>query len=597
MSPQSPYVPMIEKQMAITSCTSSSLSPMTSVAHLLSTSVSSPSPTSYNPAKLSLIISSSGHITQASPNLMNLLSANKPSNILGNPVVQWVHPEDIDGFINALSNVISKQVCLDMKYRLRSPQGYIVCDGRGIPSQGGMILESDVWEFESDHHTQPQKQLKRQSAHLQNSTYVLAPSPQLHSASQPRQSPAMCMNLNNMGGTPHHQNQGFGSHRTLNAFLQSPLDLSLDPLDYDYLSDHASPTPSSSARSSVSVATNSSAASSTSSLLSAVSLNPPLSSKNNTNDSASSSESPGPNSVSVSVAALSLSPFASCMGTPQPQPTVTMEDMSDVQHWGPISPYVQQQSTFGFDLNTNMNAAAAASSPLDEYYYYCYPPTQSPSFGSSYWDNTTNNELISPNFACAASSGGGISITSPNIGLSSPLSCNSSSSSTGYGYFSQRPGTSNSRSSSSSAANSHSTTNNKHNKRNHSRSQSHSPLKHHQQRLSQNPAPYTTPKRASLSQQGSGSAGVGNNGSITALHSISGHGSAVSTGSGAPPIKARRRSKVGGVDEEQHVCDECDTRESPEWRKGPNGPKTLCNACGLRWAKWAKKNSVDYGRK
>lgn len=33
------------------------------------------------------------------------------------------------------------------------------------------------------------------------------------------------------------------------------------------------------------------------------------------------------------------------------------------------------------------------------------------------------------------------------------------------------------------------------------------------------------------------------------------------------------------------------TLDSPEWRKGPNGPKTLCNACGLRWAKKEKKKN------
>jgi len=37
------------------------------------------------------------------------------------------------------------------------------------------------------------------------------------------------------------------------------------------------------------------------------------------------------------------------------------------------------------------------------------------------------------------------------------------------------------------------------------------------------------------------------------------------------------------------------TLESPEWRKGPTGPKTLCNACGLRWAKKEKKRSVPHG--
>jgi PAS domain S-box-containing protein len=31
---------------------------------------------------------------------------------------------------------------------------------------------------------------------------------------------------------------------------------------------------------------------------------------------------------------------------------------------------------------------------------------------------------------------------------------------------------------------------------------------------------------------------------------------------------------------EEYVCTDCGTLESPEWRRGPSGPKTLCNACG-----------------
>jgi len=38
------------------------------------------------------------------------------------------------------------------------------------------------------------------------------------------------------------------------------------------------------------------------------------------------------------------------------------------------------------------------------------------------------------------------------------------------------------------------------------------------------------------------------------------------------------------------VCTDCGSTESPEWRKGPAGPKTLCNACGLRWAKQVRKD-------
>lgn len=37
-----------------------------------------------------------------------------------------------------------------------------------------------------------------------------------------------------------------------------------------------------------------------------------------------------------------------------------------------------------------------------------------------------------------------------------------------------------------------------------------------------------------------------------------------------------RRKRLKG----QHLCSDCGTADSPEWRKGPNGPKTLCNACG-----------------
>ncbi|KAK3299959.1 uncharacterized protein B0H64DRAFT_3439 [Chaetomium fimeti] len=45
---------------------------------------------------------------------------------------------------------------------------------------------------------------------------------------------------------------------------------------------------------------------------------------------------------------------------------------------------------------------------------------------------------------------------------------------------------------------------------------------------------------------------------------------------------------------EEYVCTDCGTLESPEWRKGPSGPKTLCNACGLRWAKREKKKSASH---
>ncbi|KAI0748503.1 hypothetical protein C8Q80DRAFT_1103352 [Daedaleopsis nitida] len=53
------------------------------------------------------------------------------------------------------------------------------------------------------------------------------------------------------------------------------------------------------------------------------------------------------------------------------------------------------------------------------------------------------------------------------------------------------------------------------------------------------------------------------------------------------------RKKVKRLAAEQHVCVDCGRTDSPEWRKGPMGPKTLCNACGLRWAKKARKTGDD----
>jgi hypothetical protein len=48
---------------------------------------------------------------------------------------------------------------------------------------------------------------------------------------------------------------------------------------------------------------------------------------------------------------------------------------------------------------------------------------------------------------------------------------------------------------------------------------------------------------------------------------------------------------------DQFVCRTCGRTDSPEWRKGPDGPKTLCNACGLRWAKQIRKAPGEEGGK
>lgn len=46
----------------------------------------------------------------------------------------------------------------------------------------------------------------------------------------------------------------------------------------------------------------------------------------------------------------------------------------------------------------------------------------------------------------------------------------------------------------------------------------------------------------------------------------------ISSSSGNDPLLARR-------------CANCDTTSTPLWRNGPRGPKSLCNACGIRFKK------------
>ncbi|CAN6446703.1 unnamed protein product [Victoria cruziana] len=53
---------------------------------------------------------------------------------------------------------------------------------------------------------------------------------------------------------------------------------------------------------------------------------------------------------------------------------------------------------------------------------------------------------------------------------------------------------------------------------------------------------------------------------------VSGRGSTSKVNVRADPLLARR-------------CANCDTTSTPLWRNGPRGPKSLCNACGIRYKK------------
>lgn len=52
-------------------------------------------------------------------------------------------------------------------------------------------------------------------------------------------------------------------------------------------------------------------------------------------------------------------------------------------------------------------------------------------------------------------------------------------------------------------------------------------------------------------------------------------------------IKPKRGRKR--IDKSNYKCLQCSKTNTPEWRKGPCGPNTLCNACGLQYAKVLKQ--------
>ncbi|KAL4318939.1 hypothetical protein GQ457_18G013370 [Hibiscus cannabinus] len=54
---------------------------------------------------------------------------------------------------------------------------------------------------------------------------------------------------------------------------------------------------------------------------------------------------------------------------------------------------------------------------------------------------------------------------------------------------------------------------------------------------------------------------------------------------GKKPVKTTwtKKKDVGEASSEGRKCLHCATEKTPQWRTGPMGPKTLCNACGVRY--------------
>lgn len=51
----------------------------------------------------------------------------------------------------------------------------------------------------------------------------------------------------------------------------------------------------------------------------------------------------------------------------------------------------------------------------------------------------------------------------------------------------------------------------------------------------------------------------------------------------AGQLVTSKKKKKAYTNVNPHVCVDCGTNSSPEWRRGPRGAKTLCNACGRKF--------------
>ncbi|KAL8277730.1 hypothetical protein RQP46_009852 [Phenoliferia psychrophenolica] len=76
------------------------------------------------------------------------------------------------------------------------------------------------------------------------------------------------------------------------------------------------------------------------------------------------------------------------------------------------------------------------------------------------------------------------------------------------------------------------------------------------------------------------------------MSSVNGKNSSVG-GKSAPRRTSESGSKASSA--RGRSCANCGRNDSPEWRAGPTGLKSLCNACGLRWSKTQKTSVVSGG--
>lgn len=60
-------------------------------------------------------------------------------------------------------------------------------------------------------------------------------------------------------------------------------------------------------------------------------------------------------------------------------------------------------------------------------------------------------------------------------------------------------------------------------------------------------------------------------------------GMGLAAGPAIPKPRKKRNVATHNPDGTLKRCNHCQTNTTPMWRRGPDGPGTLCNACGARW--------------
>jgi len=65
---------------------------------------------------------------------------------------------------------------------------------------------------------------------------------------------------------------------------------------------------------------------------------------------------------------------------------------------------------------------------------------------------------------------------------------------------------------------------------------------------------------------------------------------------GSAQVESNKR-KHKSISSQGQYCRSCGTTQTPEWRRGPDGGKSLCNACGLHYAKIIKREVLVPARK